>query len=360
MGGGGAVIDWTLSGRTTSMRYVRVSWPDMGELGEIKGVTGCTIEENSLSALKVSGTLDYADMDDIGDDMIRIYSDSEAGGKRETVCHATLFATTPESTWSGESRTGAADMYSVLWVMQQGGPEGTYTVEAGQNAVSVAAKIARDCNLAVVATASDKTVATSHTWDDGASWLEIANWLLDFAGFGSATVDAFGNVIMAPYVDPGEKAVAWTFSDTVSGVSDSEISHEYDTYCVPNVVRAVCSNADGDPMVAVAINDDPENPYSTVRRKKRIVRTETLSDIADQAALEAKARELLLSGMSVVEKIEIGHSWACFNIGDAVQIDYWKSGKVMKMAAVARTCKMTPDLDCTTTVRRFVNLLEVS
>ena len=64
--------------------------------------------------------------------------------------------------------------------------------------------------------------------------------------------------------------------------------------------------------------------------------------------------------MSVVEKIEIGHSWACFNIGDAVQIDYWKSGKVMKMAAVARTCKMTPDLDCTTTVRRFVNLLEVS
>ncbi len=354
------MIDWTLGGRKTRIRYVRVSWPDMGELGEISGVTGCTVEENSLSSLKASGSLDYAGMDDIGDDLVRVYSHSEVAGEGETVCHATLFAVTPSSKWSGPSKTGTADLYSVLWVMQQSGPEGTYTVDAGENAVAVAAGIAEDCGLKAVATACAKTVTTSHIWDDGASWLEIANWLLDFAGYGSATVDAYGNVVMAPYVDPGSKAVAWTFSDSESGVSDPEILHEYDTYSVPNVVRAVCSNADGDPMVSVAINDDPENPYSTVRRKKRIVRTETVSDIENKAALDAKAEELLKAGMSVVEKIEVKHSWARFAVGDAVQIDYRKSGKVMKMGAVSRTCKMTPDLDCTTVTRRFVSLLEVT
>lgn len=354
------MIDWIRGGRTTKFRYVRVSWPDMAELSQIEGVTGCSVDENALTALKVSGTLDYANMEDIGDDLIRIYSISESAGETETVCHATLFATTPSSTWSGESRTGTADMYSTLWILQQASPEGTYTVNEGANAVDVAAQIARDHNLKVVVTPADKTVSTSHSWDENESFLDIVNWLLDFAGYGSANVDAYGNIIMAPYVEPGSKAVAWTFSDTHDGVSDAEISHEYDIYNVPNVVRVVCSNADGEPMVAVATNADPENPYSTVRRKKRIVRTETVSDIESQAALDAKAEELLLSGMTVVEKIGVKHVWVPIEVSDAVQIDYQESDKVMKMAVVSRKTNMTPDLDCTTTTRRFVNLLEVS
>ena len=97
-------MNWTKEGRLDRFRYVRVSWPDMAELGEIGNVTGATVTENSLAELKASGSLEYVGPLDIGDDLVRIYSDSKLDGEQETVCHATFFATTPQTDWSGAVR----------------------------------------------------------------------------------------------------------------------------------------------------------------------------------------------------------------------------------------------------------------
>lgn len=43
--------------RTTSIRYALVSWPDFGEVGEVEGVTECSVEENMESTLKASGSM---------------------------------------------------------------------------------------------------------------------------------------------------------------------------------------------------------------------------------------------------------------------------------------------------------------
>lgn len=355
------MIDWAHGGRTTAFRYVRVAWPTMDELGEIEGVTGCEIEENDLTSLKVTGSLEYANLDDLGDDMVRIYSDSEVAGERETVCHGTLFVSTPSSTVTGEVRTGTADMYSALLAMQQTSPDQTYTADAGSNPVSLAQKLAENCGLKVVATPSGYTLSTSHSFDEESdSWLDIANYLLDVAGYTSVAVDSFGNAIMAPYVDLSSKTPACKMSDTEDDVTAGEFDHELDTYDVPNVVKVTCSNADDTPLVSIATNADPENPYSTVSRKKRIVRTETVSEIEGQAALDAKAAELLKSSMLVVEKIEIEHAWKPFRVGDAIDFDYRKSDMRVRLATVKRSTKMTPDIACTTTARRFVNLLEAT
>lgn len=355
------MIDWTKGGRTTSFRYVRVAWPTMEELGEIEGVVGCTIEENDLTSLKVTGSLEYVDLIDLGDDLVRIYSDSEVAGERETVCHATLFVSTPTSTIIGEVRTGTADMYSSLLALQQASPDQTYTADVGANPVSLAKQIAEDCGLRVIYTPSGYTLSTSHSFDEESdNWLEIVNYLLDVAGYSSVSVDAYGNVIMAPYVDLSNKTPACKMSDTDDDVTAGEFNHEIDTYDVPNVVKVTCSNADGDPLVAIATNNDPENPYSTVARKKRIVRSEMVSEIEGQAAIDAKAKELLRSSMLVVERVEIDHAWKPFSVGDAIDFDYRKSDMVMRLATVKRTTKMTPDIACTTTARRFVNLLEAT
>lgn len=353
-------MNWTKEGRLDRFRYVRVKWPQMTEVGQIEGITSASITESSLSTLKASGTFDYVMPVDIGDDLVRIYSDSTLGEQTATICHGTFFATTPVSLMSARTKSGTADMYSVLWVLQQNKVEQTYTVEAGSNAVSLAANLARGNgnNLPVIATASNAKVNTSHTWDAGTTYLEIVNWLLEFAGYSSAAVDAYGNVLMAPYVEPSDKAASAVFSDTQDSVSAPEFTHEFDTYEVPNKVTLICSNAENAPMVAHAVNNDPENPYSIVSRKKTLVRVETITDIASQEALEQKAKELLHSSMSVVEAIEISHSYQPFQVGDAIEVDYTKSGYTKKLASVSREMEMVPGIRCTTRARRFVSLLE--
>lgn len=350
-------MNWEKEGRLDRFRYVRVSWPDMAEVSQLGGVTGATVTENSLSSLKASGTLSFSEGLDIGDDLVRIYSDSELDGERATVCHATLFATTPQSDWSGIARSGTADLYSVLWLLQQNRVVETFTAEAGANAVATAEALARENGLNVVATASDACVNTAHTWDAGTTHLEIVNWLLGFAGYASADVDAYGNVLMRPYVDPASKQPSATFSDTLDSVSAPGFSHELDAYEVPNRVTVVCSNAGSEPMVAHAVNDDPENPYSTVARGKSLVRVETVSDIADQAALQKKADELLRSSTSVVETVEVSHSYQPFSVGDAVYLDYVKAGYRKKLVSVSREMRMVPGIRCRTKARRYVNLL---
>lgn len=349
---------WSKDGRLDKFRYVRVRWPAMVEAEEIRNITFATITENSLTTLKASGTLGYIGSLDIGDDLIRIYSDSTLDDETETICHGTFFATTPQSSWSGATRSGTADMYSVLWILQQNRIVETYTVEAGANALALARDLAQGNgnNLTVVATASDKRVNTSHTWDAGTTYLEIVNWLLDFAGFSSAGVDAYGNVCMTPYVAPADKSPIVIFSDTLDSVSEPSFTHELDTFEVPNKVTVICSNAESEPMVAHAVNDDPESPYSITARGKVLTRVETVSDIADMSALQARAEELLLSAMSVVESIEIGHSYQPFQVGDAILMDYSKAGYSKRLVTVSCEKQMIPGIKCKTKARRFVNL----
>ena len=353
-------MNWLADGRTDRFRYVRVAWPDMTELGEVDGVTGATIKESTLTSLKASGEVEYANPIDIGDDLLRIYSVSRLGDEAETVCHGTFFVTTPSSSWSGVVRSGKADMFSVLWILQQNKTTETFTAQAGENAVALAESLAggHGNNLPVVATASPATLNASHTWDAGTTYLDIVNWLLDFAGYNSISCDAYGNALMTPYVDPADKAVGVVFSDTRDSVSEPGFTHELDAFEIPNKVTVICSNADSEPMVAHAVNDDPENPYSIAARRKLLVRVETVSDIASQEALDAKARELLRTSMSVVETVEVKHSYQSFCVGDAIQMDYSKAGYAKKLISVSREMQMVPGIRCTTRARRFVNLMK--
>lgn len=352
------MFNWNSSHRTTSFRYVRVKWPTFAEMGVVGDVTDCTIDESLFTSLKATGSLDYINLPDIGDDMIRVYSDSILGDKKATVCHGTFFVSTPSGNISEGIKTGTAQMYSTLLVMRQNKFDETYTVEKGKNIIDAAKALVTECKLNAVTTPSDKVTSTAHSWDAGTEYLEIANDLMEMAGYDSLSVSPYGDAIISPAVDLSEKVPAVTISDTEDSVGARSFSHELDTYDVPNVVTVTFTNADNDPMTATAVNDDPENPYSTVSRGKRIVRHETVDEIANQKALNEKAQELLKSSMMPVESIEIPHAYLPFNLGDAVMFDYRRSNMVMKMSAANRTTKMTPSITCETRIRRFVNLLE--
>ncbi len=362
------MIDMHRSGRTTSWRYVRVRRvapseyfeedfePYYEEIGEVSGIESHEIEESTESSLKVSGSIDYADMPTMGDDLLRVYADMELDGERESVCYGTFFVHTGEEKVFEGSRTGSADLYSVLSVMDRELTATGVTWAANAPAMDWAREIVYHAKLPCVYTPTSKASASDMTWDVGTSLLTMLNDSMDAIGYGSAGVDAYGNVILAPYASASDSEPTTWFSDTLDDVTDSEVTREFDVYDVPNVVVVTSEVDDGETVTGTAENSDPKNPYSTRARNMRIVRCEQVDGLSTDAEAKAKAELLLREGMQKVETIKVPHAGKRFAVGDAVTLDYRRSSLEGKYTAWKRTTKGTPDIESETTMRRTVSL----
>ncbi|GAA6490049.1 hypothetical protein [Gordonibacter urolithinfaciens] len=350
-------MNWFSSGRVDSFRFVRVRWGTWTETEELEGITGGTLERNDSTAIKASGSLDYLMEPALGSDLVRIYSDSyyPPTGERVSIAQGTYLASTPSSTYRGAIEEGTADLYGVLHVLAEAAFAEPLVVPAGTQAVEKAAEIVREAGLPVVASESSATLGSPAVFDDkDTSKLDVVNWLLDFAGFASAGCDGYGTVLMQPYQDPSRRLPVLTLEDDGACIFRSGVVREYDTFDVPNVVVVVCSNAQAGSMTAKAVNDDPQSAFSTVVRGREIVRKETVSDIASQEALQAKAEALLAAKTSMVEGFEIAHAFVPLEMGDVCSFTYRKAGVHRDdLVAVRQSLKLKPGMECTTRFRRF-------
>jgi len=336
------------------MRVDRATMTDVEQLDMIED--GGSITYDDLSAIKVSGSLPYIHMPDIGNDYIRVYSAHEQGGKVEEILHGTFTTATPTSTYSHKTRRGELDMYSLLQITQDAGITEPLTIPAGTVAVSRASQYLTSLGLAVRADVSATQVTTNPTYDAGTSYLEIINDLLAIAGFNSAGVDPSGAVILTAYTDPSTRAPSVVLRDDEEGcLFAPAVSHEFNLYEVPNVLIAVASSTDIN-LVSVAKNNDPTSIYSTVSRGREIVLKEDASDITEQGVLDALAQRRLTEVSSAVESIEFSHPFLPYECGEAIQLRYTESGLDFTGVAVKKELKLTPAIMCQTRIRRFVRM----
>ena len=362
------MIDMKRGGRTTSWRYVRVrrvsgktaeAYGDSyyEEIGEVEGVTSCTIEEAQLTSLKVSGTIEYVDLPDLGDDLLRVYADMELDGERESKCYGTFFVYSKDEDITEGSHVGSADLYSVLVLLEQRLLETNYSIGTySTNYLPVVADMLYEVGVPYMVTDGGWEVAATKTWEVGTSFLEMANDILELYNYGSLNVDVYGNVIAKPYQDPDTAVAADVFSDTEEDVSDETIKREWDVHDTPNVVVVRSKLNNDSEVIGTAENKDASNPYSTVSRGMRIVRYEEVEGLTTKAQCQQKAQQLLIEGMQAIERLTIGHAGKRFQTGDTVAVDYRRSGIDAKYSAYKRSIKATPDIDSETTMRRTVRL----
>ena len=348
--------------RTTSIRYALVSWPDFGEVGEVEGVTECSVEENMESTLKASGSMSLSGPWPGGlDDMVRVYSTSSAPGMPdEEVCHGTFMVSLPTSSHASGVETCDADLYSVLKVLQDTLLEDALSMDAGEPTVGFAASLVRGAGLTVISDGSQHRVSSAHSWDVGTDLLSVVNDCLGWANFSSADVDGYGNVVFRAYREPSDIEPSATLSDTERGgpICGVEVVREYDPAGVPNVSVVVYSPDEGEPQVAVVANDDPASEFSTVRRSRRITCFEEVNELAGSA--RDRALSNLKSKMRVVDKYEVDMLWWPCSTGDVLTIDYARDGIRADCSLVKRSYDMTPLLRCSCTFRRNVDYFEAT
>lgn len=145
------------------------------------------------------------------------------------------------------------------------------------------------CGIALYQfTPTSETLGVSREWEIGTSYLTIVNELLAEINYGQIYFNSEGVAIIQPEPEISAENITHTLdSSNVNSLLLPEIEREMDIYNTPNVFIAICSSADrASPLVATAINDNPQSPLSTMRRGRRIVNVERVNNIASQSALQ--------------------------------------------------------------------------
>lgn len=214
-------------------------------------------------------------------------------------------------------------------------------------------------------------------WDAGTPYLTIVNDLLAEINYRPLFFDENGAAVLEPASIPDAAQIRHTLDD-----ADPEtmvvlpITRTNDIFSAPNKFIVFCANPEkSENMVAVAINDNPQSPISTVRRGREIVSVSTVDNIASQAELQAYAERLrndsLLTGETVTVSTGLLPGW---RVGDAVAmhqrprtwIEHTKRGKRLvtdpgfNAIGVSRSYDMelVPGGKMTHTIERVVYNLE--
>jgi hypothetical protein len=292
---------------------------------------------------------------EIGNDLIRVYVKiTDESGEVYRAPLATLIPTYPAQDVTIYGDTGTLTLYSTLYLASVRMTVAPYVIPAGTVAINHAAYLLTQCGIPVTADASAAALAVDKVYDPLTPYLDIVNDLCAFAGFSAASVDGYGNAVLRQYVNPNTQSPAVTMTSGAGCVFSPTVSHELDTFAVPNRYTVVSSSAEEAPLSVTAINDDPTSAVSYTARGYYVDAGETVSDIADVSALEALALRRLADATSAVESVEIEHVYQPFELGDVVTVDYVEAGKRWTFTACNRSMTLGRGTMCKTRLRRFV------
>lgn len=317
-----------------SYRFMRVSRTDGFESGQLDGIKGGTLKVNQDTATYESADLNAVSRFDLGADLIRGYLDASwEDGTQESVCLGTWLASIPSRDVDGVLEECTVFCDGRLQELQDDSFSAPIVIDAGENIVGTAKAIAEAAGLTVVATPSDKVLGVPWTFglgsgtdDAGGSKLDAVNELLHMAGYGSATTDEMGRVIMAPYVVPGERTgTVWTFEEGRGATFFPKAKDEHDARDVANVVLAIFETEE-DTVVGEAVDDDPMSPYSTVSIGRRKVAKYSYNQTATQAEADAKAEDLLSTNQTVIRRVTVQHIHCPARVGDMVEVRWPSAG----------------------------------
>lgn len=351
--------------RAETMIYRRVTWPGYVEVADIDHITDLDLELSYLTDLKATGSITVGDaIPDFGHDLVRIYySFTDAAGQREVQPLGTFFATNSQSDYSGDSVSGSFDLKSVLRVPASKRYGRPYTVVAGTNSVAKAAELLTSLGLKVQATPSDHRVGSDMVFEEGDSYLTMANALLDAAGYASCMPNPLGVVMMAPYVEPKSRSPVYDFAPGEYSLLERGVTVTNNADDLYNAVRLTYGKESNDEtwhVWASAVNASPDSPISTACAGYEVTYVESATDLEAETADEAlpllmeRARSKLEELTQDIEYREWKHGYVPIAPGDPISLSDVKAGAWRGSLTDLRMTFGGSRLACTSRARSFV------
>lgn len=160
-------------------------------------------------------------------------------------------------------------------------------------------------------------------FEPGREKLFAINELLRQINFNQIHVDVEGFFTSFPYRSPSLRGAEYTYKDDTLSVTYNGMEEEFDLFNVANKWVVVRTNAEEEPLVSSYTNSNPNNPTSTVNRKRNIVDFREIENIADQAALDAYTQRIAFEASQIYGKIAFETAIMPFHdYADVLQIEY--------------------------------------
>lgn len=268
--------------------------------------------ERSADSLRQSASLTCTDYDENTERWVRIYMDAVQSGD---VSHTPLFtgiATSPSRDIDGNVIERELECFSVLKACEDILlPRGWY-VPAGRNGALAIQDLLKVTPAPVEVTGDAPNIADAIVAEDDETNLTMIEKILKAIGW-QMQIRGDGTIVLSPV---SYEPVA-ELSPLALDIVETSLSVERDWFECPNVFRATMNE-----MSAVARDDDPDSPLSTVNRGREIW-TQDEADLSDNETLAEYAKRMLTEAQSVSESAKYTRRFLPYvNVGDIVRIDY--------------------------------------
>lgn len=284
-----------------------VTWTETERVEILSGSVSRTDD-----GLNQSAKIKVRDFDQSQERWIRVYMDAR---QESNVDHLALFtgiASAPKVNVDGAVATHDLECYSVLEPINVPMLLGEY-IPYGMNAGTAIQRLLKPTPAPVIVEDGAPMLEDYIVAEDNETRLTMVKKVLDAIGW-QLVIDGDGTI----RIRPKPQQAAAVFSAINADVIEKTLSKTQDWFKTPNVFRASSGDA-----VAVARDDDPDSPLSTVSRGREVIDTETDVTLTSDEGIAEYAKRKLKEKQQVIESASYNRRYIPgVTVGDTVDINY--------------------------------------
>lgn len=325
--------------RTTSFRYELLEHDPVTGADALVGVLDGVVPGGSLSwsaarSVKKSGMLPVLDLRAARPGMVRLAEVPLVrarirpvllvDGLPEIPLGVYLVSSAPEA-WSGTGLRQEIELLDKSSALNEDEIEVSFTAGTAVPVLTLVRQVIESSGERISVDLSDaRTLANPLVFEVGTSRLQIVNRLLEALNYNSLWMDGTGAFQATPQVRPAQRSVHYSMlsdpdgrllrelRDGAESVYESTWDRDRDVFGVPNRVIAVqAADGESEPLVGVAVNEDPASEFSFAARGRWITRTLEAVEVPEgsagsqQAFLNERAQNTLIAASSVQATVNV-------------------------------------------------------
>ena len=336
------MVDWLSSMQQTFEYYVvdPGTWKDSKLLDCVKS---CTIDRDSEASTLGSAKMEVTES--IGECYVRVYLIVIQNGIKEKHPLGTFLVQTPAASFNGKVQGYSIDAYTPLLELKEKTPPIGYSILKNENVMSMAYTLTREnVRAPVVSTTCSTKLFGDFVAETDDTWLTFLSDLMTNAKY-KYDLDEMGRILFSPEQDTASLQPVWTYDDSNSSILYPDISIDNDLYGIPNVVEVVYSSGESC-YYSKAVNDDPDNPLSTVSRGREIVYRSTNPDLVGDPTenqIDEYAKHLLRNLSYIENTISYTHGYCPVRVGDCIRFDYSRAELIgIKAKVISQSIECKP------------------
>ena len=307
-------MNWTtgFSARYYMELVDAASWRDI----ERYDITGGSIAR-SAGDLMEAADIDMTEIPGGGDAWVRVYLDARQGDSGDRQALFTGLLSAPTATWDGVRKTYKTECYSVLKPPADVLLSRGWYAPAGTVGATLAAELLSVGAAPVSCDNGSPRLVTAVVAENGETHLSMARKILAAIDW-RIRISGNGEI----HVCPKAASPSATFDALENDIVELAVTDSRNWFSCPNVFRAISGD-----LMAIARDDDPNSPLSTVSRGREIWREEANCALSDNENIAAYALRRLAEEQAPVRTVSYARRYQPdVYIGDIVTLNHPAQG----------------------------------